>query len=312
MSNPFRTQPTALFIGVTTGQSSALKMWPDWMEILGRPDVVLEGVDLPLHADPARYRAVVAQIKNDPQLLGALVTTHKLDLLDAAREFFDDLDPHARQCAEVSSISKRDGRLWGHATDPMAGGRALDAMLGPGYFQRTGGHVFILGGGGAASALSLVLAQAPPADRPQRIVLTDIAPTRLEKLQHLLDGVASDVHFEYILNGDPSVNDRIMTALPDGSLVINATGMGKDRPGSPVTDRGLFPRQGVVWELNYRGELGFLAQARRQTDRRALTVHDGWLYFLHGWSCVVEQILDVTIDGPVLAQLSAVAAAVRG
>ena len=81
------------------------------------------------------------------------------------------------------------------------------------------------------------------------------------------------------------------------SAVINATGMGKDRPGSPVTDRGLFPRQGVVWELNYRGELGFLAQARRQTDRRALTVHDGWLYFLHGWSCVVEQILDVQHAG---------------
>ena len=46
-----------------------------------------------------------------------------------------------------------------------------------------------------------------------------------------------------------------MEALPAGSLVINATGLGKDRPGSPLTDHCKFPENGLVWELNYRGTL---------------------------------------------------------
>ena len=32
-----------------------------------------------------------------------------------------------------------------------------------------------------------------------------------------------------------------MERLPEGSVVINATGAGKDFPGSPVSDAGLFP-----------------------------------------------------------------------
>jgi seryl-tRNA synthetase len=40
-----------------------------------------------------------------PLSMGALVTTHKIDLLDAAYEMFDCLDPNAELCGEVSSIS---------------------------------------------------------------------------------------------------------------------------------------------------------------------------------------------------------------
>lgn len=303
---------TFLFIGVTTAQSSVMRVWPGWMRVLGRSDVQIEGVDLPLHADPAHYRAVVRRIHDDPAVLGALVTTHKLDLFSAAGDLFDDLGPYAARCREVSSISKRNGRLWGHATDPVAGGYSLRTMLGDGYFARTGGHVLMLGGGGAASALSLYLAEAKDGDRPERMVLVDVAQTRLDKLQHLLDGLAADVHFEYVRNDDPLVNDRLMARLPDGSLVVNATGMGKDRPGSPITDGGYFPRNGVAWELNYRGELDFLHQARRQAAARELAVHDGWIYFLQGWSRVMAHVLDLQIDDDTLAQLAAEAERVRG
>ena len=75
-----------------------------------------------------------------------------------------------------------------------------------------------------------------------------------------------------------------MAAMPPGSLVVNGTGMGKDSPGSPITDQGVFPEKARVWELNYRGELGFLHQARRQEAARALFIEDGWRYFVHGWT----------------------------
>mgnify|MGYP001290183903 CR=1 FL=1 len=80
-----KTQPTFYFIGVTTGKSSIRKIFPKWMEVLGRPEVVLEGVDLKIHDEPENYRRVVTQIKEDPLSLGALVTTHKIDLVTAAR-----------------------------------------------------------------------------------------------------------------------------------------------------------------------------------------------------------------------------------
>jgi shikimate 5-dehydrogenase len=56
--------------------------------------------------------------------------------------------------------------------------------------------------------------------------------------------------------------------------------MGKDLPGSPITDSAVFPQDARVWEINYRGELNFLRQARRQARTRSLVVEDGWICFL--------------------------------
>jgi shikimate 5-dehydrogenase len=95
-------------------------------------------------------------------------------------------------------------------------------------------------------------------------------------------------------------------------LVINATGLGKDRPGSPITDEGRFPRRAVVWELNYRGALDFLQQARRTAVERALTVHDGWEYFIHGWSCVIADVFHVDIPMEQIPRLGEIAASVSG
>ena len=123
---PKATRPTMYFIGVTTGQSSIMRVFPRWAEALGL-DAVLVGIDLEIHARPEEYRRVVEFLRTDPLSLGALVTTHKIDLLAAARDLFDELDPYARLLGEVSSISKQDGRLWGHAKDPITSGLAVEA-----------------------------------------------------------------------------------------------------------------------------------------------------------------------------------------
>jgi shikimate dehydrogenase len=90
--------PTMYFVGVSTGGSSIMRLFPEWVNILGLGEAQLIGLDLPLHADPARYRDVVAHVKQDPLSLGALVTSHKLDLLEAAHDLFDELDAYARLC----------------------------------------------------------------------------------------------------------------------------------------------------------------------------------------------------------------------
>jgi hypothetical protein len=97
---------TVTFVGVTTAQSSIHRIFPSWMAALGRPEVVLEGLDLRLHDEPATYRRVIERIKADPDALGGVVTSHKVDLFAAAHDLFDELNALATALGEISSISK--------------------------------------------------------------------------------------------------------------------------------------------------------------------------------------------------------------
>lgn len=310
-----KPQPTFYFIGVTTSKSAMMRLFPIWAKALGRPEVALEGVDLKLHDTPEAYRQAVAQIKYDPNSIGALVTTHKIDLVDATRDMFDYLDPYARLCNELSSISKREGRLEGHAKDPISSGLTLDAVLGKGYFGRErmpNAEVLCFGAGGSAVAIALhLINKQDPADRPAKFTMVNRSQPRLDAMAELAQKVGSTIPFEFMRNEDAARNDRIMAALPEGSIVINATGMGKDRPGSPITDAGVFPLNGVAWEYNYRGDLLFLRQAQAQKDSRNLTIEDGWVYFLHGWTQVIAQVFHTEIAGERFAELAKLAETIR-
>jgi len=61
---------TFVFVGVTTGRSSIRRIFPRWTEILGLPEILLEGIDHPLHDSTAAYRATVQRVKDDPQCTG--------------------------------------------------------------------------------------------------------------------------------------------------------------------------------------------------------------------------------------------------
>jgi shikimate 5-dehydrogenase len=285
------------FIGVTTGQSSIMKVFPRWAEALGL-DAALVGIDLPIHAEPAEYRRVVEFIRRDPLSLGALVTSHKIDLLAAARPLFDRLDPHARTLGEVSSISKRGDELWGHAKDPISSGLALEAFLPERWWERTGGHALCFGAGGSALAISIYLMDpARGANRPARLVVTNRSLPRLEEMQRIHRELDFGVPCEYHHCPEIKGNDRVLAEAPACSLVMNSTGLGKDRPGSPITDAARFPERGLAWDFNYRGDLTFLAQARAQQGARQLVVEDGWVYFIHGWTQVIAEVFHLDI-GP--------------
>src|SRR5690606_29382675 len=111
----------------------------------------------------------------------------------------------------------------------------------------------------------------------------------------------------------PELADEVCSKLPPGSLVVNATGLGKDAPGSPLTDAAVFPERGIAWEFNYRGDLVFLDQAKSQQQSRKLQIEDGWVYFLHGWTRVISDVFSVEIPtrGPVFNELSRIAASTR-
>jgi len=292
-----------------------MKVFPAWAKHLGLTDAVIKGMDFAPHDDPAKYREAVAFIKEDPLSLGALVTTHKLDLFDACRDMFDVVDPLAALMSEVSSISKRNGKLIAHAKDPITSGLALDGFLPSGHFEDSPAQVFSMGAGGSTIALTWHLMQASRgANRPVGFVISNRSQPRLDHIRDIHEDMQSGIPVTYNLAATSADNDALMGQLPPGSLVINATGLGKDAPGSPLSFAGTFPKNGIVWELNYRGELVFLDQANAAKEARSLQVEDGWTYFIHGWTQVIAEVFDIEIptSGPGFDDISCIAREASG
>ncbi|MFI7443191.1 hypothetical protein [Nonomuraea indica] len=287
--------PTMYFIGVTTGASSIMKVFPKWAAEL-ELDATIRGIDLPIDDTADSYRSVVSFIKNDPHSLGALVTTHKLNLYKAARDLFDGVGEDTALLEEVSSISKRGAELWGHAMDPLTSGLSLEAIVPDGHWTG-GGELLLLGAGGSSLALTLYLHRRRQRglDVPARVVVTNRRAHRLEEMRAVHTRLGTTLNVEYVLAPRPELNDEQVTTLAPRSMVVNATGLGKDRPGSPLTSAAVFPEGGLAWDFNYRGDLLFLDQARAQAAARGLRVEDGWTYFIHGWTRVIAEVFHTDI-----------------
>jgi shikimate 5-dehydrogenase len=283
-----------------------MKVFPKWAGALGI-DAVIKGIDLPLHARTEEYRQVVDFLKNDPLSLGALVTTHKLDLYRACRDMFDYADPYAEKLGEVSSLSKYGNEFRAHAKDPISSGMALERFVPSRFWADHGGEVLLLGAGGSSLAMSLYFSRKEAAgDIPSRITIANRSEGRLLSAKAALSGL-DHVNFKFVHGPVPADNDALVAALPPFSLVVNATGLGKDAPGSPTTDAVSYPRNSLVWEINYRGDLLFMRQAKAQEKEKELHVEDGWNYFIYGWTQVIAEVFHITIDLPMLEKLSGIA-----
>jgi len=300
-------EPTFYFIGVTTGQSSIMNVFPKWAAALGIKSII-RGIDLPLHAPVENYREVVNFIKNDNLSLGALVTTHKLDLYKACKDMFDYVDPYAERLSEVSSLSKKNGTFRAHAKDPISSGMALENFVSPGFWADHNGEVLLLGAGGSSLAMSLYFSREEAAgNQPKRITIANRSQGRLDSAKAALSGCDKNIQFRFLHSPTPADNDRLVAALPPYSLVVNATGLGKDAPGSPTTDSVSYPEHSLVWEINYRGDLLFMRQAQAQEKTKKLHVENGRNYFIYGWTQVIQEVFHIGISTEKLADLNRIA-----
>ncbi len=300
------------FVGVSTGGSFINRLFPVWADVMNLGPVGFQGIDLPPDAPADDIVAAIRFLADCETSKGALVTTHKIAVYTHARGLFASLDAHAESLGEVSCITKTPQGLVGAAKDPITAGLALDLIAPGGHWARHDtAKALLMGCGGACVALAANLLARAPGARPAGIVMTDIDAGRLELARtHLapLDP-GGIVALERI--GGAEDHDRMIAGLPAGSLVVNGTGLGKDRPGSPVTDAAIFPLDGIAWEFNYRGSLTFLEQARRHQAERRLAVADGWRYFLFGWAYVIADVFGLELDAALMGRLEDAAERVR-
>ena len=277
---------TIQFVGVSTSGSLIHEVFPRWAPVLGIEAAII-GVDVPRGASPGRYRELLGAIRDDRDCLGAVVTSHKTALFSAAGDQFESLDPLAVACREINSVRNDSGRLRGYARDPISVGRVVDEI-----WPELDADLLCIGSGGTAIALARHLLER---GQRGRMRFVDREPAQAA---HFAEIVADD-RIEVAAVQGPY--DAMVADARPGTFIVNATGAGKDREGSPVTDEVQFPPRTVFWDLNYRGDLRMLATARAQAEGRALRVHDGTSLFCNGWAAALAAVLDLPRD-PQLAE----------
>jgi len=299
------------FIGVTTGQSMIMRLFPIWEEVLGIQGNRMHGIDLPPGVEGQKIRETVNELRANPDVVGALVTTHKLAMWKEASDLFAKVDEHATRLQEISCISKdKNGKLIGHAKDPITSCKAMESILGKNHWQaHPKAEALVLGCGGAGTAIIEQLLSGEEGKNPQKITGLEHNRERLEKVRKDFFNAKKLILEASEPSGETAAG--IITRLPPNSLIVNATGMGKDLPGSPIPESINFPEQAIVWELNYRGSLEFYLHAQEQEASRKLRVHDGWDYFLLGWSSVMEEVFHFELTEPLMNLLKRTAKPLR-
>jgi shikimate dehydrogenase len=287
--------PLYLFIGIDTGGSRVHETFPAWASALNI-DAQLRGIDLPADLPGEHWRELITVMRDNPAIYGAVITSHKLRLYRFCEDLFDKTDTLVGLTHEVNSLDTRDG-VHAFARDAQS----LHILLhGQGSSPVAGWHPTVcIGAGGSAIALllahtidvasTLTTRQLVPASVPETAVLTVVGRRRssLEEFMAVAERIgAGRAHLRTALASSPQACAEILADAAPGTLVINATGLGKSDAGSPLPGPRAFPAEAIAWDFNYRGPLTFLAQAY---EARA-TTEDGWEYFLAGWACAVAAI----------------------
>lgn len=298
------------FIGVSTQHSLIQKLFPLWVDVLSLGEAKLRGFDHPPGVSFVTMKSQVEHLRQDFSLAGALVTTHKVVIWEGAKDLFSESDSHAKRLHEVSCISRNsEGELVAHAKDPLTARWAINQIVSKEHWQSfPEAEVLILGAGGAGLALAWVLLDSN--EKPARIHLTEVEAGRGSQVKSHLKEFSQEFWTLHEINSSEEA-DLILTKLPPQSLVVNASGLGKDRPGSPLSSNANFPSECHIWEFNYRGSLEFMHQALRQQRKQRLRIHDGWEYFLAGWAYIIAEVYHFELTEPLFAKLRQAALPLR-
>jgi shikimate dehydrogenase len=248
---------------------------------------------------------------------GAVITAHKLRLYRACAQDLQRRDWLADVTHEINALATGPV-LGGYARDALSLARVLPALIGSaGAASARDLHVLCLGAGGAATALLLALhldtdpggdgaaSPRPRADPPASVTFTDVDRRALDDLRAVAGraGIAAS-RLSFIRVREPAESDALVAGLPSPALVINATGLGKDAAGSPVTGAARFAPAALAWDLNYRGDLVFL----RQAAAAGATAMDGWDYFVAGWAGGLTAIAETPFTTELLSRFAEAAA----
>ena len=210
----------------------------------------LDFVYLPFLVKPEGLEDAVKAIKS-LNIVGVNVTIpHKRKVLD----YLDEVDHQARMMRAANTILHKDGRLIGYNTD---GEGFLESLRREGEFDPQGKHIFVVGAGGAACAISFALVKAGV----KSIILTNRTPQKAKiLLERLKENVKDECKFslmDFSQRNSPGIMDKV-------DLFINATSVGMHAGDSVFVNPDLFPSNIFVYDVVYHRKTELLKEAEER------------------------------------------------
>jgi shikimate dehydrogenase len=280
---------TLIFVGPSASRSRIHSLCPALSRVLGE-DLVVASADMPANQAPTAYTSLLLDVLSRDEVAGGVVTNHKLQFFDAFLQLGFPVSSIGKKLGVVSVFRRVGNRFYGTAEEPYAVLPAIDKICRcrcMDYFR----EIVIFGAGGAGRAITYAAAAHSSRYGVDRITVTDCDLHRIDGFRHLTCcGNLIDLHV-----ARTHVNDRLLREAARGALVVNATGLGKDASGSPISDHVDFPADSAAWDLNYRGSLDFLRQAKSQPSRCHVSCHDGFDFFLFDWLEILSFIFRLNL-----------------
>lgn len=173
---------------------------------------------------------------------GANVT---MPLKSEASKYVDKLSPAASIIGVINTITNDDGVLTGHITDGVGYVSHLNEI---GVDVR-GGHIVILGGGGAATAILTQCAL----DGAAEVSVFNIKDSFYERIEENLKNINAKVPECKITLGDLGDTEALRAAIANADILTNATrvGMAPMDDQSLITDLSMLRPELVVTDVVY-------------------------------------------------------------
>jgi shikimate dehydrogenase len=215
----------------------------------------LDYIYIPFRVKPEELTQAVAGLKA-LNVRGFNVTIpHKVSIIP----FLDGLDPLAEKIGAVNTVVNKDGELRGYNTDATG---FLRALLGRGIEPRDK-NIVILGAGGAARAVSYVLAEKGA----QLTILN--RKLELDWAEDIGQLIREDFGREVRVM--ELTSRRLATALEGAGILVNATsvGMSPTSGKSPVPTR-LLHRRLMVFDIVYNPMMTRLLREAKEAGARVI------------------------------------------
>ena len=287
-------KPTVYVVGSQPLPEALLGAYPKWARRFGHRSTAIVPVAAPSQADVDGYARFIEFLRDEYNAVGAVMVSQASPLFDHARQLFDAFDDNAALLGEIGVAVRAPGSLSALAPAKTAAQRAYEYTFGNDIDPP---EALIMGTTGPARALALALSTAAGKSGPRRVCLTTLDGKSMTDMRKRVAALPEDQrpvlrHIQSQLE-----HDRLVTLLPPGSLVVNATGpIDIDTP-SPVGSAALFPKNGLVWDLDAVGiSSPFLDKAHQQRRERGLRLADGPVFYRFQWLTAAAAVFGATPD----------------
>ena len=256
-------------------------MLPKWARRFGHRSAAIVPVAAAAEPDAAGYRSFVDFLRDEYHAVGAIMVSHAAALFEHTRHLFDELEGDAALLGEIGVVVRAPGTLTGLAPAKRAARQAYEHVFGS---KSDPEEALIIGATGPARALALALSDVAGESGHRRVTLTMPDGKSMTDMRQRIADLPEEKRPTLHHIESPLEHDRLVTLLPPGSLVVDATGPTDENTASPVGEAALFPHDGLVWDLNAVGiSSPFLDKAREQRRARGLRLADGPAFHQIQW-----------------------------